>query len=85
MIEYFKKRIKAVVNFRLICNTRRRVHKPSNGKTKSSSTIDILGIDIETYRKLIEFQMTPEMNWSNIETDHVKAICFFLRYLKIKN
>ena len=21
--------------------------------------------------------MTPEMNWSNIETDHVKPICMF--------
>ena len=21
--------------------------------------------------------MTPEMNWSNIETDHVKSICLF--------
>ena len=45
--------------------------------TKQSSTKDILGIDIETYKKWIEYQMTPEMNWSNIETDHLKAICLF--------
>ena len=42
-----------------------------------SSTLNILGIDIETYRKWIEFQMTPEMNWSNIEIDQVKALCLF--------
>ena len=24
-----------------------------------------------------EFQFTPEMNWSNIEIDHVKPICMF--------
>ena len=44
---------------------------------KSSSTIDILGIDIETYRRWIEWQLTPEMNLSNIEIDHVKPICMF--------
>ena len=42
---------------------------------KSSSSISILGIDIETYRKWIEYQFPPEMNWSNIEVDHVKPIC----------
>ena len=34
-------------------------------------------MDIETYRKWIEYQMTPEMNWSNIEIDHVKPIFLF--------
>ena len=34
-------------------------------------------MDIDLYRKWIEFQETPEMNWSNIEIDHVKAICMF--------
>ena len=45
--------------------------------TEQSSTKEILGIDIDTYRKWIEWQMTPEMNWTNIEIDHVKAICMF--------
>ena len=75
MNEYFKNRIRTDVNFRLIRNTRRRILQALNGKSKSSSTRDILGIDIDTYKKWIEFQMTPEMNWSNIEIDHVKAIC----------
>ena len=77
MNEYFKNRIKTDVNFRLIRNTRRRIHHALNGKTKSSSTRDILGIDIDLYRKWIEFQFTPEMNWSNIEVDHIKPICMF--------
>ena len=34
-------------------------------------------MDINLYRKWIEFQFTPEMNWSNIEVDQVKAICLF--------
>ena len=75
--QYIKNRIKTDVNFRLIHNTRRRIHHALNGKTKSSSTRDILGIDIDTYRKWIEFQFTPDMTWDNVEIDHVKAICLF--------
>ena len=69
--------MKTVVNFRLIRNTRRRNYLALNGKTKPSSTKDFLGIDIEAYKKRLEFQFTPEMNWSNIEIDHVKPICMF--------
>ena len=75
--EYMKNRTKTDVSFQLICNTTRRNHYALNGKSKSSSTIDILGIDVETYRKWIEYQFIPEMRWFNIETDHVKPICFF--------
>ena len=45
--------------------------------TKQSSTKDILGIDINLFRKWIAWQMTPEINWSNTELDHVKPICMF--------
>ena len=45
--------------------------------TKQSSTNEILGIDIETYKKWIEWQMTPDMTWDNLEIDHVKANCLF--------
>ena len=65
------------INYRLIKNTRCRIYHALNSKTKSSSTVDVLGTDIETYKKWIEWQMTPEMNWTNIELDHVKPICMF--------
>ena len=45
--------------------------------TKQSSTKDILDIDIDLYRKWIKFQMTSDINWTNIEIDHVKPICIF--------
>ena len=45
--------------------------------TKQSSTKEILCIDIETYKRWIECQMTPEINWSNIEIDHVRPISSF--------
>ena len=44
---------------------------------QSSSTKAILGVGFDTYRKSINFQMTPEMKWSKIEIDHVKSICMF--------
>ena len=72
-----KNRIQTDVNFQLIRNTRRRIHHASNSKSKSSSTRDLLEIDINLYKKWIEFQFTPEMNWSNIEIDHVQPICMF--------
>ena len=74
---YLKNRRKMALNFKLICNTRRRIHQALKGESKSSSTKEILGIDIDLYKKWIEFQMTPAMNWSNIEIDHVKAISLF--------
>ena len=77
MNEYIKNEIKTAVNFQLIRNTRRRIRPALNGKSKSSSAKDILGIDINTYKLWIEYQFTPEMNWSNIEIDHVKPICLF--------
>ena len=77
MNEDAKNRIKTDVNFRSIRNTRRRIHQSLHGKTKFSSTKDILGIDFDTFKKWLEFQFTPETNWNNIEIDHVKAICLF--------
>ena len=72
-----KNRRKIDVNFRLICNTRRRIHHALNGKSKSSPTKDVLGIDIDLYRKWIEWQKTSDMTWDTIEIDHVKPICLF--------
>ena len=75
--EYVKNRIETDVNFRLIRNTRRRIHHGLYGESKSSSTKEILGIDIDSCRKWIEFQFTPEMNWLNKECDLVEPICMF--------
>ena len=74
---YLNNRYKTDINFRSICKTRSRIRQVLKGKIKSSSTIEILSIDLITYKQWIEFQMTPEMNWSNIEIDHVKPICLF--------
>ena len=74
---YLKNKRETDVKFRLISNTRNRIYKSLKGVTKQSSSRDLLGIDIDTYKKWLEIQFTPEMNWSNIEIDHVKPICMF--------
>ena len=66
---------KTDINFRLICKTRSRTRQALRGKVKSSSTKNILGIDIHTFKKWLEYQMTTDMTWDKIEIDHVKAIC----------
>ena len=75
--KYLENQRETDIKFRLISNTRNRIYNSLKGMTKQSSSKDILGIDIETYKKWIEYQLTPEMNWSNIEINHVKAICLF--------
>ena len=77
MKEYVKNRKETDVNFPLIRKTKQRINHALNGKLKSSSTKDKLGIDINTYKCWREFHMTPEMKWSNIEIGHVKPICLF--------
>ena len=72
-----RKRIAIDLKYGFIKNTRHGIHRALKGKSKSSATIDILGIDINTFKRWIDFQMTPEMNWRNMETDHVKNICLF--------
>ena len=71
---YLNNRYETDKNFRSVSKTRSSIRKALSGKSKSS-TKDILGIDIDTYRKWIEYQMIPDMTWDNIEIDHVKAIC----------
>ena len=48
-----------------------------SSKLKPFSTIAILGIDIYTYRRWIEFQLTPDMNWKNMDIDHLKPSSSF--------
>ena len=83
-IIYPKNKRETDVNFRLIINTRNKIYKSLKVMTKQSSTRDVLGIDIDSYNKWIKFIFTPEMNWSNIEIDHIKPICM-LTHLKVKS
>ena len=56
---------------------RSQFYRALKGNLKKSSTKDLLGIDIEICRLWIDFQMTPEVNWNNIDIDHVKPVVSF--------
>ena len=75
--EYYRNRHNNNTNARLAQNTRTRIKTAIKGHSKSLHTREILGINIETYKKLIEYQMSSEMNWKNIHIDHVKPISLF--------
>ena len=74
---YIKNRIKTDINFRLHRNKRRRILHGLNVKSKSSSTRETLRIVFDTFRKWIEYQFAPEMNWFSIEINYVKPIGLF--------
>ena len=75
--EYLRKRREKDVNFRLLVNTRNRIFKSLKGISNSFSTKDVLGMDIESYKRCIEWQMIPEMKWGNFFIDHVRCISSF--------
>ena len=72
-----KTALKTDDSFRLIVNTRSITYKPLKGMMKQPTTKESLAIVIDTYRNWIEYQFTQEMNWSNIDIDHVKSISSF--------
>ena len=74
---YRRNRYKNDENFRLLQKTRSRIYEALNGRGKSFRTRYILGISLDLYKKWIRFQMTPEMDFSNIHIDHVKPISSF--------
>ena len=74
---YFRKRRQSNTKVRLKSNMRNRINKALKNKSKGFKAKEILGIDLETYKFWIEYQMSAEMNWTNIHIDHVKPISSF--------
>ena len=52
---YLKNKGETDVNFRLISNTKNRIYKSLKGMTKQSTTKEVLGIDIDTYKNGLSF------------------------------
>ena len=73
---YDKKRRTEDESFRLACNLRSRVrHALLKQLThKTSKTEELLGISFEEFKDYIEFLMTSEMTWNNIDLDHVRPL-----------
>ena len=44
---------------------------------KNSKTEELLGMSFEGFKNCIEFLMTPEMTWGNIDLDHARPLSSF--------
>jgi hypothetical protein len=63
--ERSKRLDKTDINFLLSRRIRQRVWYILNGYNKSKRSFELLGCDIETFKKYLEDQFTGEMNWTN--------------------
>ena len=76
---YNKKRRTEDDSFRLACNLRSRLRQALLRQVahKFSKTEELLGISFEEFKEYIEFLMTSEITWDNIELDHVRPLSSF--------
>ena len=72
--KYGKEEKKTEVNYRFIKITRCRINHAFNGKFKSFFTKDIFGLDIDTFKKWIDIQMTRDLNWKKINIDRIRPV-----------
>lgn len=75
---YFKNRKKNDKLFKLKCNLRSLIWHSfnTNGYSKKSKLINILGCDFDFFKGYIEAQFTKNMDWNNIHLDHIKPISY---------
>ena len=67
------------INFKLATNLRNRLRKAllNQVASKNDKTEDLLGISYSEFKDYIEFLMTSDMGWKNIELDHVRPLSSF--------
>jgi hypothetical protein len=63
--EYINRRYREDVSFRISMNLRSRIGDVMRGKTKSSSSMDLLGCTAEECKKHLEDQFQEGMSWDN--------------------
>jgi hypothetical protein len=77
----YKNKLDSDPSFKIAHNTRVRINKALKNNVKHSSTIDLLGCNIEFYKQYLEQQFKPDMTWENYgvlwEIDHIKGCCTF--------
>jgi hypothetical protein len=75
-----KKKRKTDLNFMMKERLSARLRNALNGKSKSISTIDLLGCDIEKLKIYLEKKFKPGMSWKNknlIHIDHIRPCASF--------
>ena len=77
--QYQKERKANDINFRLAINLRARLRKALLRQitSKNDTTEALLGISYSEFKEYIEYLMTPDMNWLNIQLDHVRPLSSF--------
>lgn len=63
--DYDNQRYKNDTNFKIKSILRSRIYEALKGNIKKSSSTKLLGCSIQNYKKYIESQFKPEMNWNN--------------------
>lgn len=74
---YANKRRKTNPQCKMKSRLRARLAQALNGKSKSSSTIELLGCDIDYFVNYIKIQLLPGMTLDNIEIDHMMPCASF--------
>ena len=69
-----RRRIQTDVNFRLAANLRTRVYHAMSGRSKSASTMQLLGCTLEQCNAHLEAQFRDGMSWANRSEWHVDHI-----------
>jgi hypothetical protein len=72
--ERYKDRHQNDPKFRIKINLRTRIRDALNGTAKSSTTKDLLGCDIGSYKKYLEAKFQNGMNWTNYGEWHIDHI-----------
>jgi hypothetical protein len=78
--DYNKNRKKIDINFKILCNLRRRLNHALKGKSKSISTLKLIGCSIYKLKKYLEKQFKIGMSWDNYgkwHIDHIKPCILF--------
>ncbi len=60
-----REQVKKSPSYKIKRNLRRRIHHALNGKNKSKKTFELLGCDIDFFKKYIENKFTEGMCWEN--------------------
>jgi hypothetical protein len=85
--DWYRKYYTAHPEKRIVLNMRRRISSVLKGEIKNDTTINLLGCNVETLKKHLQFKFTKGMKWSNYGTWHVDHIipCAKFDLTKIEN
>ena len=62
------------INYKILCNLRRRLHRALKGESKSKSTQELLGCSVEDLRTYLELKFKQGMTWDNYGSWHIDHI-----------